>query len=38
VPDADRRKVIENAWVEPPPRLTGPITFVDYDAAWPSLY
>jgi GrpB-like predicted nucleotidyltransferase (UPF0157 family) len=38
MPDEDRRKVIEKAWVEPPPKLTGPITFVEYDPAWPALY
>ena len=34
----DRRKVIENAWVEPPPKLDGPIRFVEYDAGWPGLF
>ena len=34
----DRRNVTEKAWIEPPPKLTGPITFAEYDPAWPSLY
>src|SRR5689334_13498861 len=38
MPDDDQRSVIEKAWIEPPPKLTGPITFVDYDPAWPGLY
>ncbi len=38
MPDDDQRSVIEKAWIEPPPRLTGPIAFVEYDPAWPELY
>jgi GrpB-like predicted nucleotidyltransferase (UPF0157 family) len=36
--DDDRRKVLEKAWIEEPPRLTGPIEFSEYDPAWPGLY
>lgn len=38
MPAEHRRDVIEKAWVVPPPKLTGPITFVDYDPAWPGLF
>jgi GrpB-like predicted nucleotidyltransferase (UPF0157 family) len=34
----DRRKVIEKAWVEPPPKLTGKIELAAYDPEWPALY
>jgi GrpB-like predicted nucleotidyltransferase (UPF0157 family) len=29
---------LDAAWVEPPPKLTGPILFVDPDPTWPELY
>ena len=35
---SDRRKVIEKAWVEPPPKLTGRIELAEYDPAWPALF
>jgi GrpB-like predicted nucleotidyltransferase (UPF0157 family) len=34
----DIRQVLDKAWIEEPPKLTGPITFSEYDAAWPLLY
>jgi len=34
----DRRKVIEKAWVKPPPKLTAPIELAPYDPAWPDLF
>jgi GrpB-like predicted nucleotidyltransferase (UPF0157 family) len=34
----DRRNVLEKAWVEPPPKLTGPIELAEPDLAWPELY
>lgn len=34
----ERRNVIEKAWVEPPPKLTGPIALAEYDPAWPALF
>ena len=34
----DIRQVLDKAWIEEPPKLTGPITFSEYDAAWPALY
>ena len=37
-PAADRRNVLEKAWLEPPPKLTGPIELVNYDPAWPELF
>jgi GrpB-like predicted nucleotidyltransferase (UPF0157 family) len=38
MPNDDSRDVIDKAWIEPPPKLSGPIPFVEYDPAWPSLY
>ena len=37
MPD-DRRNVIDQAWVEPPPKLSGPIQLAAYDPAWPTLF
>ena len=37
MPD-EGRNVIDNAWVEPPPRLTGPIVLAEPDPGWPDLY
>lgn len=33
-----RRKVLERAWIEEPPKLTGPIVLSEYDPAWPVLF
>ena len=38
MPDEDRLKQIEKAWVKEPPKLTAPIVFVEYDPSWPELY
>ena len=38
MPDEDPRSVIEKAWIEPPPKLAGPIAFVESDPAWPELF
>jgi GrpB-like predicted nucleotidyltransferase (UPF0157 family) len=35
-PDAEER--LHQAWVDTPPKLTGPVLLTDYDAAWPALY
>ncbi len=29
---------IRQAWVTEPPRLSGPVTIVDYDSSWPALF
>ena len=29
---------LQAIWVEPVPRLDGPVTLVEYDPAWPALY
>lgn len=34
----DTREVVERAWIEAPPKLTAPITLVEYDPAWPDLF
>ncbi len=34
----DTRQVLDKAWIAPPPKLSGPITFSEYDPAWPALY
>ena len=42
LPPTTRRETtdeeLEAIWVEPVPRVDGPITLVDYDPAWPGLY
>ena len=42
LPPTTRRETtdeeLEAIWVEPVPRIDGPITLVDYDPAWPGLY
>jgi GrpB-like predicted nucleotidyltransferase (UPF0157 family) len=34
----DARNVLDKAWVEAPPKLSGPIALVESDPAWPGLY
>ena len=34
----DPRNVIDKAWVEPPPKLSGPIELAPYDPTWPELF